>query len=408
MRASSSCCCTVARRRPAGGARLAPGPSERDQRRLHARGGLHFNCEALKRLHGPSGCHLTSRRPGRPCLAKNSKTDITTCPSLYSYTASRPREEKSSCGSASLPSLSGKASPYLRLGPDRRFQRGLGFPDDPGREADFKTNGAKYISASRRVGVFTSFKRLVSISRGRGWFFFEFEAIRTEPRCSAQVPRRPPAADRDVVRERHVGFQVRLAAPGGMTIRRLVWARCRLCCRTRICLCSLVSEALSARRGDAGLLSFRERSFSENRLLFGPWTPRVPSNWDDRCTTKRVQENWCRTASVQVATCTTSAARSALTDTYKGGRGLPLHPRLNTNGERQHVRSKELGLWRRRLCRVEGTHEWSRDRSGNGVDQEICGNADRGVTRCVLNLGWAFTDPSRPRSRPGRAASGTT
>ena len=28
-------------------------------------------------------------------------------------------------------------------------------------------------------GVLTSFKRLVSISRGRGWFLFEFEAVRT-------------------------------------------------------------------------------------------------------------------------------------------------------------------------------------------------------------------------------------
>ena len=61
----------------------------------------------------------------------------------------------------------------------------LGFPDDPGRGGvDFKTNGAKYIWG----GVFTSFKRLVSISRGRGWFF-EFEAIRTEPRSRRYLDR---------------------------------------------------------------------------------------------------------------------------------------------------------------------------------------------------------------------------
>ena len=34
------------------------------------------------------------------------------------------------------------------------------------------------------------------------------------------------------------------------------------------------------------------------------------------------------------------------------------------------------------------------------VDQAICGNADQRVTRCVLNLGWAFTDPSRDTEPP--------
>ncbi len=72
------------------------------------------------------------------------------------------------------------------------------------------------ISASRRVVVFSLHSNDSCPSHEVvGGLFFEFEAIRTEPRCSAQVPRRPPAADRDVVRERHVGFQVRLAAPGG-------------------------------------------------------------------------------------------------------------------------------------------------------------------------------------------------
>ena len=40
------------------------------------------------------------------------------------------------------------------------------------------------------------------------------------------------------------------------------------------------------------------------------------------------------------------------------------------------------------------------------VDQEICGNADQRVTRCVLNLGWAFTDPSRDTEPPWKGGLG--
>ena len=40
------------------------------------------------------------------------------------------------------------------------------------------------------------------------------------------------------------------------------------------------------------------------------------------------------------------------------------------------------------------------------VDQAICGNADQRVTRCVLNLGWAFTDPSRDTEPPWKGGLG--
>ena len=69
----------------------------------------------------------------------------------------------------------------------------LGFPDDPGRGGvDFKTNGAKYISASRGAAV-PSRHRCDSCSSDEvvGGFFFEFEAVRTELRDS-DAPRRRP------------------------------------------------------------------------------------------------------------------------------------------------------------------------------------------------------------------------
>ena len=58
----------------------------------------------------------------------------------------------------------------------------LGFPDDPGRGGvDFKTNGAKYISASRRVVVFSLHSNDSCPSHDDvGGLFFEFEAIRTD------------------------------------------------------------------------------------------------------------------------------------------------------------------------------------------------------------------------------------
>ena len=40
------------------------------------------------------------------------------------------------------------------------------------------------------------------------------------------------------------------------------------------------------------------------------------------------------------------------------------------------------------------------------VEQAICGNADQRVTRCVLNLGWAFTDPSRDTEPPWKGGLG--
>ena len=40
------------------------------------------------------------------------------------------------------------------------------------------------------------------------------------------------------------------------------------------------------------------------------------------------------------------------------------------------------------------------------VMEEICGNADQRVTRCVLNLGWAFTDPSRDAEPPWKGDLG--
>ena len=60
----------------------------------------------------------------------------------------------------------------------------LGFPDDPGRGGvDFKTNGAKYISASRGAAVPSRHRRDSCPSHNEvGGFFFEFEAIRTESR----------------------------------------------------------------------------------------------------------------------------------------------------------------------------------------------------------------------------------
>ena len=63
----------------------------------------------------------------------------------------------------------------------------LGFPDDPGRGGvDFKTNGAKYISASRRVVVFSlhcheSSPGMMEV----GGLFSDFEAVRTESRLRA-------------------------------------------------------------------------------------------------------------------------------------------------------------------------------------------------------------------------------
>ena len=149
---------------------------------MHARGGLHANRDLKSGSTGrASCCHLTSRRPGRPCSAKNSKTDITTCPSLYSYTASRPRDGSSSCGSTSLLTIwasiaissprTGPTSPGEYSGsPTTRDEGGV----------DFKTNGAKYISASRRVVVFSLHSNDSCPSHDDvGGFFFEFEAIRT-------------------------------------------------------------------------------------------------------------------------------------------------------------------------------------------------------------------------------------
>ena len=41
------------------------------------------------------------------------------------------------------------------------------------------------ISASRGAAAFTPSTRLVSIRRGRGWFFFDFEVIRTKSSTTA-------------------------------------------------------------------------------------------------------------------------------------------------------------------------------------------------------------------------------
>ena len=67
----------------------------------------------------------------------------------------------------------------------------LGFPDDPGRGGvDFKTNGAKYISASRGAAVPLRHQRDSCPSdEVVGGFFFEFEAIRTASR-DRDAPRR--------------------------------------------------------------------------------------------------------------------------------------------------------------------------------------------------------------------------
>ena len=67
----------------------------------------------------------------------------------------------------------------------------LGFPDDPGRGGvDFKTNGAKYISASRRVEVPSRHRCDSCPSHNEvGGFFFEFEAVRTAS-SDRDAPRR--------------------------------------------------------------------------------------------------------------------------------------------------------------------------------------------------------------------------
>ena len=98
---------------------------------------------------------------------------------------------------------------------------------------------------------------------------------------------------------------------------------------------------------------------------------------------------------------------STLTYTSESRRGLPVHPRPLTNGERHDISSAELGLRgagyavSRGLMNSVQRPKWKRC-----VDQEICGNADQRVTRCVLNLGWAFTDPSRDTEPPWKGGLG--
>ena len=67
----------------------------------------------------------------------------------------------------------------------------LGFPDDPGRGGvDFKTNGAKYVSASRGAAAPSRHRRDSFPSHNEvGGFFFEFEAVRTRtPRFTSKAP----------------------------------------------------------------------------------------------------------------------------------------------------------------------------------------------------------------------------
>ena len=172
----------------------------------------------LKRLHGPRVVLPSDLEKAWPSLFgeefKDRHNHVPIIVLLHCFSSER-REEQ--LRKYLTPHYLGKHR-HIFASDRTDVSRGiLGFPDDPGRGGvDFKTNGAKYISASRRVVVFSLHSNDSCPSHEVvGGLFFEFEAIRTEPRCSAQVPRRPPAADRDVVRERHVGFQVRLAAPGG-------------------------------------------------------------------------------------------------------------------------------------------------------------------------------------------------
>ena len=172
----------------------------------------------LKRLHGPRVVLPSDLEKAWPALFgeefKDRHNHVPIIVLLHCFSSER-REEQ--LRKYLTPHYLGKHR-HIFASDRTDVSRGiLGFPDDPGRGGvDFKTNGAKYISASRRVVVFSLHSNDSCPSHEVvGGLFFEFEAIRTEPRCSAQVPRRPPAADRDVVRERHVGFQVRLAAPGG-------------------------------------------------------------------------------------------------------------------------------------------------------------------------------------------------
>ena len=147
----------------------------------------------LKRLHGPRVVLLADLEKAWPALFgeefKDRHNHVPIIVLLHCFSSER-REEQ--LRKYLTPHYLGKHR-HIFASDRTDVSRGiLGFPDDPGRGGvDFKTNGAKYISASRRVVVFSlhSNDSCPSHSHESG-FFFEFEAVR----CSAQVAGRVLAA----------------------------------------------------------------------------------------------------------------------------------------------------------------------------------------------------------------------
>ena len=144
----------------------------------------------LKRLHGRRRPFAIGLEKAWPALfGEEFKDRHNHVPSSYS-TLLRPERREEAAGSGLTPHYLGKhrlSSP--RTGPTSPGE--YSGSHDPARGGLLSKRTAPYLGRPVAKAKLLHRKTIVSISRGRGWFIFEFEAIRTvsSEYDSAQVPR---------------------------------------------------------------------------------------------------------------------------------------------------------------------------------------------------------------------------
>ena len=123
----------------------------------------------------------------------------------------------------------------------------------------------------RCCGAFTPSTRLVSIRRGRGWFLFDFEAIRTEA-SDRDAPRRPPPTSSSTPRARPRSSASRSTS--------------RISRRSRLSSATPPATAASPTRATSGP---RSSSASSRRRPTTSGAPRAARSCRTRCTERPVR-----------------------------------------------------------------------------------------------------------------------
>ena len=238
----------------------------------------------------------------------------------------------------------------------------LGFPDDPGRGGvDFKTNGAKYLGAHRPLIAMlfandtwgSKFDWLLQGDDDTTFSLGQVSERLSNPHLPLLVGQRGPRRG--------------AAMPG--------------CYKSdersspRIDCCSTLDSACPVQLGR-------------------------PLHYEAR-DGKLVQDGVCAGGHLHHECCAIRPSPTRIR--VDAGYPYTLDPtgNANTSVARSWVYGGAGYAVSRGLMNVVERPKWKRC-----VMEEICGNADQRVTRCVLNLGWAFTDPSRDSDPPWKGGLG--